>query len=102
MTTSTLQFLIGMRDILVEELKPWVVDASVIENAIEQFRQTYSGETLYVPKKMLLAIAGRNVKIIADFNGINHTELAHKYNLTERQIYSVVKKCSKKQIDWCD
>jgi len=54
--------------------------------------QEYGGDQFYVPKATALSTHYRNQAIIAEFNGLNTRDLAHKYHLTPRQIRSIVKK----------
>ncbi|MSS23131.1 Mor transcription activator family protein [[Clostridium] innocuum] len=51
----------------------------------------YGGTSVYIPKADNIKILKRNEQIIEDFNGYNFRTLALRYNLTERQIRSIVK-----------
>lgn len=51
----------------------------------------YGGTTLYVPKCETIDKTKRNEIICEEFNGTNFRSLAIKYNLTDRQIRSIVK-----------
>lgn len=44
------------------------------------------GETVYIPKTESLVRPVRDAHIKAEFNGFNHSELAKKYNVTERWV----------------
>lgn len=89
------EFLLEMQDILADELKPFAIDFEAIKKAVERFRITYSGETLYIPKRTAFDTSQRHAEIIAEFNGFNHAALCHKYGVTERQIYRILR--AKKQ-----
>lgn len=51
---------------------------------------TYAGETITVRMPDRLTIERRNSRIREEFNGYNYAELAHRYELTERQIRYIV------------
>lgn len=44
------------------------------------------GTTIYIPKQEGLLRPVRAARIKAEFNGYNHSELAKKYNVTERWV----------------
>ncbi len=56
-------------------------------------RERFGGERRYVSRKAREALAERNAKICREFNGRNLAELAARYELDERQIRNVLKKC---------
>jgi len=58
--------------------------------AIELMRSEISGNTVYFAKGHLYAITEKHRRIYRRFTGANHAQLAREFNLTERQIYSIV------------
>jgi Mor family transcriptional regulator len=60
--------------------------------AAEKLRFTYGGDQMYIPNGLSLQLGKRDLEIYADFDGSNHFVLAKKYELTVRQIYSIVDK----------
>lgn len=58
--------------------------------AYKKLVATYAGETITIRMPDKLTIERRNNKIREEFNGYNFAELAHRYELTERQIRYIV------------
>jgi Mor family transcriptional regulator len=58
--------------------------------AADMVRHTYGGEQLYIPKGHALTLCERDREIWRKFNGSNTLILAKDYDLTARQIYSIV------------
>ena len=56
-----------------------------------QLSHTYSGECVYFPKIEAITRAVRDRAIIAEYNGRNIKELAHKFNLSTRGIRMIIK-----------
>lgn len=59
-------------------------------DAYKKLVATYAGSPINVPMPDTLTIRRRNNKICEQFNGYNFTELAKRYNLSERQIRNIV------------
>lgn len=57
--------------------------------------QRYSGEQIYICKYTELVKIQRDKEIRAAYTGYNAVALAHKYNLTTRQIHQI---CNKGQL----
>ncbi len=58
--------------------------------AAEAVRSNYGGEQIYVPKGLALVLSSRDRQIWREFTGRNTLTLAKKYDLTERQVYSIL------------
>lgn len=52
----------------------------------------YAGSFVYIPKEETLTTGVRNKRIVKEFNGANYSELAHRYNLTERYVRRILAK----------
>lgn len=63
------------------------------------FAEQYGGSALYFQKLDRLLVETRNKKIRAEFNGVNHRELAKKYNLTDVWIRMIVDAHDDPQMD---
>lgn len=60
--------------------------------AADRVRHNYGGEEIYIPRGVALIIERRDAEVFAKFDGSNHFLLAHEYNLTVRQIYTIVER----------
>lgn len=75
----------------VEELKMTPEDAKrAADLAMEMIRNHAGGGALYIAKGHLWAITEKHRRIYRRFTGANHAQLAREFDLTERQIYSIV------------
>ena len=79
-------------DIRIEDLPP---DFKEIAEAIGlsatlQLVAARGGEGVYVPKAEKIARKARNRAIRAEFDGVNHRELARRHNLTVVMIRNIV------------
>jgi len=73
----------------VNEKSAEVVGQKVIEHLAHHF----SSLVIYIPKMAFKASADRYVEIYKEFgNGVTHRELAAKYSITVRQVYSILRK----------
>lgn len=79
---------------LVRELKPemyqeetWrdIAEAIGVEN-FYKLTKAIGGETVYIPKPESILRPVRDLHIKNEFNGYNHSELAKKYEVTERWV----------------
>lgn len=59
----------------------------------------WGGQLLYVPKGYRLELAKRDVKLYLEFTGNNHAQLARKYNLTEQQVYKIIRTMRRDEFD---
>lgn len=70
---------------------------------MDTVQQRVGGTMVYIPKKTADLIKQRNEQIIAQFNGSNHNELSHRFQLCTQQIYRILKDCNQsKQTSWLD
>jgi len=84
-------------DIKLEDLHPtYQVFASLIGiEAALIIGQELGGANIYLPKldiDQMIAVRERNNKIIEEFNGSNHAELARKYHITDITVREILKK----------
>jgi Mor family transcriptional regulator len=78
----------------VEELKMDATAARLAaELAVEMFRSSGGGGAIYFAKGHLYAVTQNHRRIYSRFNGTNHFALAKEFNLSERQIYTIVERC---------
>lgn len=96
--------LIGILDqiagALVKELKmePGLARQAA-EMSVEMIRETTGGGTLYVAKGHLYTITEKHRTIYRRFTGSNHFQLAREFDLTERQIYTIVERCQSEEFE---
>ena len=68
------------------------LDESLGVEAARALKATFGGETITVPMLYDQMLAARNRLIVADFDGgMSMLELVRKYELTERQIRTILK-----------
>lgn len=60
------------------------------EMAIEAIKSHVGGTAIYFSKGHFYAVTEVHRRIYSRFSGNNHAQLAREFNLTERQIYSIV------------
>jgi Mor family transcriptional regulator len=60
--------------------------------AAEHVRKDWSGMAVYIPKGHEYEISKRDLLIYRRFDGSNHARVAHEFDLTERQVYTIVKR----------
>ena len=58
----------------------------------ERVCRELGGQTLYIPRRLGSRLLKRDEEIFAKFLGDNTAELARMYELTERRIYSIIRK----------
>lgn len=89
------ELLVGWGELIaadfVRELK---MDAELARRAsgiaLEVIRANAGGGGLYVAKGHLFGITEKHRRIYRKFTGANHAQLAREFDLTERQIYSII------------
>ena len=75
----------------MEELKMKAEDAKrAADMALEVIRAHAGGGALYIAKGHLFAVTEKHRRIYRRFSGVNHAQLAREFDLTERQIYSII------------
>ena len=60
------------------------------EMAMEMIRTHAPGSALYIAKGHLWAVTEKHRRIYRRFTGANHSQLSREFDLTERQIYSII------------
>ncbi|GAC1453180.1 MAG: hypothetical protein PVSMB11_13410 [Desulfuromonadaceae bacterium] len=87
--------LTGLVDVISEgfsaELKMPAENArKAAEMAMEIIYNHSAGSALYIAKGHLWAVTEKHRRIYRRFTGANHTQLAREFDLTSRQIYSII------------
>ena len=81
----------------VNELTPDMIPEGIYKDIAEEIgvvnfiklAELVGGSTFYIPKADSFLRPVRDSRIKQEFNGYNHTELAKKYNLSERWIREI-------------
>lgn len=58
--------------------------------------ENFNGEMIYVPRLKSFMANIKHKKILAEFDGYNHKELANKYGLTERWTRRIISEAENK------
>jgi Mor family transcriptional regulator len=74
-------------DMIPEAYRP-IAEKIGIEN-LAKLAELVGGTTFYMPKLESFVRPVRDERIKAEFNGYNHAELAHKYDVTERWVRQI-------------
>jgi Mor family transcriptional regulator len=92
--SETLQGLVvQISAAFIEEMKMDPAAArSCASLAVETIRESAKGGVLYVAKGHLYAITERHRAIYRRFTGHNHFQLAKEFDLSERQIYTIIER----------
>ena len=72
-------------EMLSSELYTQIAEAIGIDK-FYKLAEAVGGATVYIPKPESLVRPVRDTRLKAEFNGYNHSELAKKYNVTERWV----------------
>ncbi len=78
-----------MQEMTIEmlEVEQWRQMAETIGlNNFYKLAKMSGGATVYIPKPESIIRPVRDAHIKTEFNGFNHSELAKKYNVTERWV----------------
>ena len=81
----------------INELTPEMIPEGIYRDIAEEIGvinfiklvEIIGGSTFYIPKSESFLRPVRDIRIKQEFNGCNHTELAKKYNLSERWIREI-------------
>jgi Mor family transcriptional regulator len=85
------QLVVGIASGYIEEWKDSPEDARKrAELAMSRIQAEASGTGIYIAKGHLWHISEKHRRIYRRFTGSNHALLAREFNLTERQIYSII------------
>lgn len=79
------------KTLIAHQLNEDAADQIAIELA-EHICQKWGGEPIYIPKGNSIKIARRNKKILAEFNGNNHSELCKRYNVSYQWLCQILKR----------
>lgn len=92
--TRGTQFFYDLARLVSEALEPSGIAPEQARQiglqAAEHVRQAYGGQPIYVPKGLYLVVSERDREIWRKFDGNNYHQLAREYDLTLRQIYSII------------
>lgn len=69
---------------------PVGVSAALARDLAEDVRLKWGGGLIYIPQGARYERHRRDAAIWREFNGRNHAELAHRYNLTLSCVYDIV------------
>lgn len=85
------QLVVGIATGYIEEFKDSPEDARLrAELAMSRIQAEASGTGIYIAKGHLWFISEKHRRIYRRFTGTNHAALAREFDLTERQIYSII------------
>lgn len=85
------QLVMGIATGFMEEYKDSAADARKrAELAMSKIQAEASGTGIYIAKGHLWHISEKHRRIYRRFTGSNHAQLAKEFDLTERQVYSII------------
>lgn len=88
------EVLIEISDVVAETLKKAGVEPELAkaagETALEEVRDRFGGQVVYIPKDQLQRTKKRWAEIWNEFNGQNHAELARKHGMGVHAIYRIL------------
>ena len=90
--------MIQWDDIDIKDLEGDMVDVAETLglSVAKQLIRIFGGESIYFPKAESVIRASRDRQIYKDFNGFNLRQLSCQYNLTTRQIRTIIQEQRKK------
>lgn len=100
------ELLQDMADTMAETIAEFGItdDKELLEQigaaCADRISKRWGGTTFVFPKDHRFRLARRDRQIYSEFNGTNHMELAHRYNLSERHIYDIVKRAAAENLDY--
>lgn len=107
--TSTPELLNDFKDKCQERLQSDVgLDLDTAEKSasliIKLMQNDWRGQQIYIPKCAEDELSDRDRKLWSEYNGTNHAQLAHDFDVSVQWVYKVVKymralELSEKQID---
>jgi Mor family transcriptional regulator len=57
----------------------------------DRMSANWAGQSIYFPKGLSYRLSLRDRKLFADFNGVNHNDLAKKYGVSIQWVYKIIK-----------
>lgn len=93
-TGRGVQFLQDIASDISEELIAAGIDKTTAQEialrTADRIRHRYGGDAIYVPRGLVLILGKRDLEMYGKYDGTNHFALAKEYELTVRQIYTIV------------
>ncbi|NRA56482.1 MAG: transcriptional regulator [Gammaproteobacteria bacterium] len=71
----------------------------IARGTCDKLRHTFGGEQFYFPKGREIEAILTHHQIYKKFNGFNHVELAREFDMSIQNIYRIIKKAYKKDVD---
>lgn len=97
------ELLSDVADHAAATLRDYGIATDVAEQAGAAIANTlaehWGGQLISIPKDYHFKLAKRDLRIYGEFNGINHAQLARKYNLTVRGIYKLVERVRRREVE---
>ena len=94
------QLVAGIATGFIEEYKDSAEDARKrAELAMSKIQAEASGTGIYIAKGHLWHISEKHRRIYRRFTGSNHAQLAREFDLTERQVYSIIAAVGQEEFD---
>lgn len=99
--TEVLEQLVeGIAAGFIEEYKDSTEDARTrAELAMSRIQAEASGTGIYIAKGHLWHISEKHRRIFRRFSGNNHAQLAREFDLSERQVYSIIAAVGREEFD---
>lgn len=89
------ELLTDLRTMLTDSLIAAGVEAgkavAISHDATEKVRNDWGGAMVYIPKGMDFELSVRDQEIWHKFNGRNHRELCHEYDVSIQWLYKIIK-----------
>lgn len=79
------------------KLEPDAAEQFGVELA-ERMAGHWGGQNLYFPMGLSLQLSKRDKQIYSEFDGMNHSDLARKYNVSVQWVYKIVKAVRKAEM----
>lgn len=85
---------LGKNEANLDETQAKRLAVSISKAVIEDF----AGEQIYIPRKILIPLSGRDWEIYNKFTGNNHKELAREYKVSVAWVYQIIKRVHKMEV----
>lgn len=70
----------------------------VAREVADRMASHWGGQNIYFPMGLSYKLSQRDHQIFAEFNGVNHSDLARKYGVSLQWIYKIVKMVRKEEL----
>ncbi len=77
------------RELLKEGISAEEAEQKALSIA-ESIKKHWGGQSIYIARMMTSTFAKRDKQIIAEFNGSNHAELAHKFGISTMRVRQIL------------